>query len=335
MKRFILLLSVLVNIALLAWALRLHGQLLQARADAAAAQAGSQEARQKTAEYQDQAKELTRALTDADRKRGSLKKEVSNLQRTAAMPTAVPAAVAKAIEAPGEAHTEKREGGMLDRLGEMMENPETRKAMRGQQRMVLNMMYGSLFEKLGLGEEDLDLLKDILVDRQMLGISLFGKAKEDPEAAADAMRDAREENGEQLEELLGEEGYQAFLDHEGSLAERMMITQLKQSLGGGDSQLDAVQEEALLDLMVKQRKAVGMPDQQEQAVDFMAGGEGAAKVVESYLAKQEQANERVLAEAAEFLSEGQLKQLGDFQKGQLQMQKMGMEMLKGMNREKE
>ena len=334
MKRFILLFSVLVNVALLAWALRLHGQLLQARADADVAQQGSKEARQKTAEYQDQAKGLTRALADADREQGSLKKEVSSLRKTAALPTVVPTVAEKTVHPPQEARAEKRKGGMFDRLGEMMENPETRKAMRAQQKMVLNMMYGSLFEELNLGEDDLDLLKNILVDRQMLGIELIGKTKEDPEAAMDAMRDAREENGEKLEELLGEEGYQAFLDHEGSLAEQMMISQLKQSLGA-DSQLDAVQEEALLDLMVKQRKAVGMPDQQEQAIDFMAGGEGAAKVVESYLAKQEEANERVLTGAAEFLSEAQLKQLGDFQRGQLQMQKMGMEMIKGMNREEE
>ena len=74
---------------------------------------------------------------------------------------AAPAPVAE----PGKPVVEK--GGLGKMLAKMMENPETRKFLQEQQRMMMDQMYGPLVKQLGLTPEEAAQFKDMLVENAM------------------------------------------------------------------------------------------------------------------------------------------------------------------------
>ena len=58
-------------------------------------------------------------------------------------------------------------GNFMQGVAKMFTDPEMKKAMRGQQGMVVRMMYADLAKELGLSPEEANQLTELLIERQM------------------------------------------------------------------------------------------------------------------------------------------------------------------------
>ena len=86
------------------------------------------------------------------------------------------------VSAGGKPDDEK--GGFGKMLSKMMQDPETRKFIRDQQRMMMDQMYAPLVKKMGLTPEEAAQFKDLLADNTMKGAeaasSMFGGGRAPP-----------------------------------------------------------------------------------------------------------------------------------------------------------
>jgi hypothetical protein len=96
-------------------------------------------------------------------------------QADAKTPEAISTDVASAAGSQKPAKDKNPFGNFFAKL---MEDPETKKMIRGQQRIMLDQMYGPLVKKLNLAPEEADQFKDLLADNMIKATeqagSLFG-----------------------------------------------------------------------------------------------------------------------------------------------------------------
>ncbi len=212
----------------------------------------------------------------------------------------------------------------MGKLAEMMENPEMKDAMRAQQKTMLSMLYGALFKKLQLTPEALDQLKDIQLNKQMAGMAMLGKGDKKQQMAA--LTEAQKQAEQAVKDLLGDEKYAIYQDYESTVGERMAIGQLNQQLSEKNMPLDDVQQEEFVTLMLEEREKLKIPPPVEQQAAW-AGGTPSNEVFEKFLQQQVDLNQRVYARSREVLSEAQQAELKAFQDNQIQVQRLGMQMM--------
>jgi hypothetical protein len=263
--------------------------------------------------------------------------------RVPALPPAAGAATAPAramAKAPPSAEPEKpgqNAGGMGQFLAKMIEDPDTRKFIRDQQRQMLDPLYAPLMKELRLTPEEAGQLKDFLADTQMKGAekatSLFGGGTNRTELLAAAAAEQKSAD-EQIKGFLGEDRYAQFKDYQLTLGERMQLNQFKVQTADSEGALTDQQTEMLLTLMKEEKQNVAaamgqpLPGAVPDAANMQAmlSGEQTDKLLQA----QELANERVFERARSLLPENQLKFLGKFQTNQMQMMRLGMNMARKM-----
>lgn len=221
--------------------------------------------------------------------------------------------------------------GMGKMLGEMLKDPEMRKAMEQQQRLGLEMMYGSLFRELQLPPEQEKKFKDLLLSQQMENMSqattMFGGAEADRSKIAEDLAAKNKQNQEELKEMLGEEKYAHYQAYNQTLSERMMLEQF-----GKDVALSPEQNEQLLGIIREEKQNVQInrgtepADPSKDWQKMLSSGEAAERMY----AEQEEVNSRVMERAGQMLTPEQLQKLGPLLKSQIEMQKAGMKMAQQM-----
>jgi len=241
------------------------------------------------------------------------------------------AAVAEAVPSQQDTTADKKPGArrpaFMEKLGKMMEDPDMRDAMRSQQRLVLDMLYGPLLEKLGLNPEESGLLKDLLVDRQMAGMSMFGGG--DPKELGAKLSDLQKQADDAIRSLLGEERYGVYEDYQATIGERMIIKQLNDQLAAKSMALDEAQREELITLMVEERVAAKLPSAEQQQQEWAGGLPSDAKM-DQLFSSQEAVNRSIQERAVEMLSSEQSAELQRFLENQIKMQRIGIQMMKSM-----
>lgn len=255
----------------------------------------------------------------------ALKTRVVTLQKSAPAATPESPPPASPVEAKS---TEAKAPDFMGKLAEMMENPEMQDAMRAQQKTMLSMLYGALFKKLRLTPEQLDQLKEIQLNKQMAAMAMLGKG--DKNAQRTAYLEATKQADLALKELLGDEQFATYQDYESTVGERMAIGQLNQQLSEKNIPLDDVQQEEFVTLMIEERAKLKIPTPAQQQAAW-AGGMPSSEEFEKLLQQQADLNQRVYARSREILSEAQQAELKAFQDNQVQMQKLGLQMMKSMS----
>jgi hypothetical protein len=257
----------------------------------------------------------------------------ANHIRQMAMASNSPAAnqLQAALRAQGKQPGAQGAGGMGKMIGEMLKDPEMRKAMEQQQKLGLEMMYGSLFKELKLTPEQEKTFKDLLLGQQMENMSqattMFGGAEEERSKIAQELAEKNKQNQEQLKEMLGEEKYAQYQAYNQTLSERMMLEQF-----GKDVALSPEQNEQLLGIIREEKNNVQInrgSDPVDPTKDWqkmLSSGEAAERMY----AEQEEVNSRVIERAGQMLTPEQLQKLGPLLKSQIEMQKAGMKMAQQM-----
>lgn len=220
-----------------------------------------------------------------------------------------------------------------DFFAKLMEDPDTRKMIRDQQRMMLDQLYEPLIQRMNLTPEEADRFKDLLADNMMKSsekaMSLLDGSSTNRATAASTMAEEQKAFEEQIRGLLGETRYAEYQDYQQTFGERTLLNQFQQQYGGGENALNEQQTERLLAIMKEERQWASAADQASvgtgpdtATMEAMFSSDATEKLLQS----QESINQRVYERAGELLSETQLAAFGKFQTNQLQMMRMGMNM---------
>jgi CRP-like cAMP-binding protein len=248
--------------------------------------------------------------------------------------------------APGETGTaatgersENRGANFMKGFAKMFTDPESKKAMRGQQSMVVRMMYGDLAKELGLSREEANQLMELLTERQMSmatrGMELMGGDGADPkkvEASRKEIEQSRADYDAQINGLLGEARAEKFAEYERTVGDRMQMQQYQQAFTAAGVPLQDTQRDSLIAIMKEERMKMPespfQPGNQNAAAQIkaMQTGEG----LDQAMRQMEEFNARVLPRARVLLSPEQANTFEAAQKQQLEMMQLGLKMSREM-----
>ena len=146
----------------------------------------------------------------------------------------------------------------MARYAEMLKDPATKDVMRAQQKLALDMNYGSLFERMGLPPDGLEELKELLVDKQMAFMDMSSSMMATPRTSAEMKERAErvsaitEEYNDKIRLAIGEHYYEIYKQFEETLHDRMQVDVFKQFLSSND-RLTVRQEDDLIAAMYETR----------------------------------------------------------------------------------
>ena len=230
-------------------------------------------------------------------------------------------------------------GGFMKGVAKMFTDPEMKKAMRGQQSMMVRMMYGDLAKELGLAPEEANQLIELLTERQM------GMAAKSMELMGDGGADAKklEENGKsinasrkeydaQINALLGEDRAKKFAEYERSIGDRMQMQQVQQAFTASGVPLQDSQRDGLMAIMKEERlKTPASPfDASNKDVSAQMKALQNADAVDKAMQQTQDFNTRVLTRARTVLTPEQINAFEAAQKQQVEMMQLGMKMSREM-----
>jgi hypothetical protein len=226
-----------------------------------------------------------------------------------------------------------RGGNPMSAVAEMMKDPEMRKAMAQQQKMMLDTMYGSLFKQLQLTPEQTDKFKDLLVEQQMSsmnsGLTFMDQTNTTERAElGKKMAEEQKQKEAQIQEFLGDEKFQQYKDYMGTMAERMVLDQFAKQTALKPEQMDQ-----LLAAMKEEKENVQI--NQPISTDFGGNADfqklaGSDEFIQKQMEQQEQINQNVLERARQILTPEQYTKFESQLKSQLAMQQLGLKMARKM-----
>ncbi len=215
-------------------------------------------------------------------------------------------------------------------LAEMIKSPEMKNILRSQMKMTLDTQYGSLFKYLNLPPEQMDAMKEILLDRQMAmmdaGMNLMSPGTNGAGRAemAQRVKELNEGYNQKFAQLLGEEQYGVFRQYEDTQPERTQVQMLKQTMGGAEG-LTEQQEHDLIRAMYEERQTMttagAFPDQSNPDPATFTE-QGMQKALDQLGTLQD----RYAIRAAEILNPAQMERFKSHQTQQRAMQQMGIKM---------
>jgi hypothetical protein len=229
-------------------------------------------------------------------------------------------------------------GGFGTMLSKMMQDPDTRKFIRDQQRMTMDQLYAPLVKRMSLTPDEATKFKDLLADSMMNAAekasSMFGGSPSTNRTEMLSSLTAEQKTfDEQVKAFLGDDRYAQYKDYEQTLGERTLLNQFKQQ-AGSDYNLSDPQTEALLTIMKEEKKnaaaTTGLPLDDANKDPAKLQALLADGKVDELLRGQDALSQRVYDRARTILSPDQLNTLGKFQTNQMQMMRMGMSMARKM-----
>lgn len=210
---------------------------------------------------------------------------------------------------------------------EMMKNPAMKDMIRSQQKIALDMSYGSLFSEMELPPDELNKFKELLVDKQMAFIDMSpgmmgpGSADEMKERSR-TIKAITEEYNDKVRLAIGEQYYEMYREYKDTLPDRMQVNQFKQLLATSNP-LDEEQEQDLINGMYEERTQFfsSVAGDEEQALDPSRITE---EDISKKIAQLAQLHENYVELARDILSESQLEQFTKSTEQMRAMQEMGI-----------
>jgi hypothetical protein len=225
-------------------------------------------------------------------------------------------------------------------FGKMMDDPEMKKMLRGQQAMVIDMMFGDLFKELALSQEEVDAFKTLLLDKHMVAIEMGASLmkpnvdERQKKQTAEAMKQANDDTNSRIREFLGDERFAAYKDYEKTIQDRLIVRQFRESLADSDNPLDKSQGDQLIQV-IKEEKENFPFTMDVQNPDGMNHGQFSAESITTYMKEKAELNKRVLERVAAILTPEQQDAFRSFLENQQKLEEIGMKMATQMFHQKE
>jgi HAMP domain-containing protein len=133
--------------------------------------------------------------------------EASRQPPAAALPGRAPQSAVPGQNAGDQPASEK--GGLGSMLAQLMRDPETRKLIQQQQRLIMDQLYGPLIKQMGLPPEEADKLKELLAENagkatERASSLLGGLSSSNRTEMLGALAAQNKAHEDQLKELLGQ-----------------------------------------------------------------------------------------------------------------------------------
>ncbi|MEO7933951.1 MAG: hypothetical protein ABIT76_12420 [Chthoniobacterales bacterium] len=252
----------------------------------------------------------------------ALDEESATLRNKLASQIAPEVAPVSPESTPTPAEPEKKNpfGSMMEK---MMKNPKMLDAIAAQQMAVLKPMYADLVKQLKLTPEETaqfyDLLGKQTSQAMQAGMKMMSGDK-------NAIKDLTNASKDEMKTLLGDR-YSQYETYQKTIPDRAMLSQISSQMAARQLPLRTDQSNGLLQIMQQEKLNTAKftaANTDPQKPDF------SAKALDDTINATEERNTRILAKAKTLLTPEQWNAFADQQKQTLQMQKMGMEMAKGM-----
>jgi len=296
---------------------------LIAAAFAIVAGAGIYEAHQ-ISSLQTRLESQTRSLQQAQRQRDDASNHAAHLAGELAKVKQAPPEVVKLRGEVGALRQEKANSGRQSALNKVTATPEARKALRDQQKMGMTALYSDLVKRLNLPSEKSDQFKDMMADHIMDGIDLVTQALHDHKNQAEVDQLFADQNSafqEQVQALLGADGFAQYLDYTKNLAGTLTAQQFAGSLTGDPS---AVAEkkgqltQALQQATQSALAAAGLPADYQTVPILNFGNIASEDEAAQSLQLLDNIYGQVASRAASFLSPDELAKFQEFRSNAIQ-----------------
>jgi hypothetical protein len=149
-----------------------------------------------------------------------------------------------------------RRGGRFGAFAAMAANPEFQKLVAIQARGRIVAAYAPLFKSLNLSPEQLQQFEGLLADKQQAMMDVMQAAREqginprtDPDGFKTLMNQAVSQTDANIQQALGDAGYQAYQQYQQTLPERNTVNSLQQSLSYTQTPLTDDQASQMIGLL--------------------------------------------------------------------------------------
>jgi hypothetical protein len=146
------------------------------------------------------------------------------------------AADAAAGDGPGPGG-DRRPGGRFGAFSALSGNPEFQKLLAIEMKGRISATYGALFKSLNLSPEQLTQFQSLLADKQQAMMDTLQAAREqginpreDPDGFKTLMAQAVAQTDQNIQQALGDAGFQQYQQFQQTLPERNTVNSLQQSL---------------------------------------------------------------------------------------------------------
>jgi len=178
---------------------------------------------------------MTAQIQQLQRERDAATNRVAALAEELAGAKKNPAEVLKLRGEVGALRQEKSIAGSKSALSKITADPESRKAMRDQQRMGMGAIYSDLAKRLELTPEQAGQFKDLLADHVMDSIDLITQSLHDKNTQSEIDRLFSAQNSglqDKLQALLGPDGAAQYQDYTKNLGSTLTVAQFAGNLTG-------------------------------------------------------------------------------------------------------
>ncbi len=284
-------------------------------------------------------RDLQATSTLASSERAEWQKRVWEAEKRATAPAPVEATAASARTDPAGAAESRPEaprggGGRGNQMAAMLNNPDFVRAMALQQKAALDGRYADLFRRLKLSPDQINRLKDLLVERQSVGMDVMAAAREqglDGRNSREQLRTLMQEGeaavNSEIQSLLGTEGFAAYQTYEQTQPQRNVVDQLETRLSYSSAPLSEAQSDQLVRILAETSPApanrtVGGGNTLNLVAAAGRGGAGLAQVAGVAVGATAVITDSSIAQAQTVLAPAQveaLKQIQAEQQAQRQM----------------
>ncbi len=237
----------------------------------------------------------------------------------------------------------KTNGGMQGMMA-MFKNPEMRKMIESQQKMVMGPMiakqYSDFFKQLNLTSDQSDALKTILQNKMMasagIGMSMMDGSMDEAQRSslAEQQKAQNQDFDNQIKQLLGDDNYQSYEAYNKTIPARTAINQFNDQLTGSANALSPDQQQQLIQAMTDARNnynwnaVLNQPKMQNGGqVDPMAALDNFTEPNIEQAAEENAAfDQHFLATVQQFLTPQQVTAFQQFQTNWRQMQTSALKM---------
>jgi|ERR1051326_3434007 hypothetical protein len=160
--------------------------------------------------------------------------------------------------APTNPPPDEEAAGLAKALTRWQNDPETKKTIRENQRLIMEPRYGPLIKQMGLTSEEADKLKDLIGDGKRKATLSFlsdDSATTNSIEALNRMVAAEKDLDEQVRQLLGDGRFSQYQDYKEMIGEREQLREFDSELSGNP--LTDQQKEQLLAVMKEEKQNVG------------------------------------------------------------------------------
>lgn len=204
-------------------------------------------------------------------------------------------------------------------LTQMMSDPKMKDYIHQMQLKMVKERYAPLFTELGLTPDDVEKFTQLVGDKWLKASDMGSKLvseNADPAASQQAMAKAYDENNDQLQSLLGPAGYARYTDFNQEFPAQTTVKMLNTQLG--NSPLTDDQSARLIDIVkAEPYSATHGIDGELDAAFF-----GSQDDIDKHFKQVTETNQRILDQAASFLTPQQLSALATLQSNSLTAQKL-------------